>query len=175
LAAVSTNIELEPNPDRLRLARNFRRIGIGALVVLLGLGLAGVFDPSEGDVSASARGADGLELRVSYPEQLRGGLESTLDVELSRAGGFGSPIEVAITRDWLELFDLGSIDPQPDSSTGDPDRVIWSFSPPPGDTLEVTVNLTLRPAVRSGEQATVAVIDEGRELASTEFSTGVVP
>jgi hypothetical protein len=161
-----------PDAPRLRLARNFRRGGIAGLLILLALGLAGAFDPKEDEVSAKGRD---LDLQVSFPERLRGGLESSLELELSRPGGFASPVEVAVTRDWLGLFDLGSIDPQPASETGDPERVIWSFEPPPGDALEVTVNLTLRPAVRSGEQATVAVLDEGRELATTRFETSVVP
>jgi hypothetical protein len=167
-----TNLELESDPKRLRLARNMRRVGIVALVVLLGLGLAGLFDPRDDEVSATG---PGLDLQVSYPERLRGGLESALELELSRTNGFPSPIEVAITRDWLALFDLGSIDPQPASETGDPERVIWSFEPPPGEELEVTVNLTLRPAVRSSEQATVAVLDGGKVLASAKIETSVVP
>jgi hypothetical protein len=169
---VSGGIELEPDPRRLRIARNLRRVGIVALLALLGLALAGVFDPSDGEVSAAGGGVD---LKVSYPEQVRGGLEAPLEVEVTREGGFSGPVEISITRDWLALFDLGSIDPQPDSETGDDENLIWSFEPPPGDRLDVTVSLTLRPAVRTGEEARVTVLDGDAELAAAEFETGVIP
>ena len=169
---MSGGIEPEPNPKRLRLARNLRRVGVVALVVFLGLAVAGAFDPREVEVSAA--GGD-VEFTVSHPDQVRGGLEATLELQVSREGGFATPVEISITRDWLALFDLGSIDPQPDSETGDDENLIWSFEPPPGDRLDVTVNLTLRPAVRQGEQARVAVLDGEAELAAAEFETGVVP
>ena len=169
---MSTNIELEPDPRRLRLARNLRRVGVVALFVFLALGLAGFFDTSEDELSA---GAQGVELSVSYPERVRGGLESSLEVEVSRADGLERPVDLAVTRDWLALFDVGSIDPQPDSESGDAERVIWTFEPPPAGALDVTVNLTLRPAVRGGEAASVAVLDGGEEVTSTSFETSVVP
>ncbi len=43
------------------------------------------------------------------------------------------------------------------------------------DELAVTINLTLRPAVRTGERAHVAVLEDEAEVAVVEFDTGVVP
>lgn len=140
---------------------------------LIVAGAAGLFDPSEGQVSAAPGG--GVELEATYPERARGGLEAPLDIRVARPGGFERPIEISVSRDWLAMFDLGSIDPEPDSSTGDPDRLFWTFEPPPGDELDVTVNLTLRPAVRTGERAHVAVVEDDAEAAVVEFDTGVVP
>lgn len=169
---MSVNVELEPEPKRLRLARNLRRVGIAALFALLALGLAGAFDPNEDDVTAAG---GGVELTVSYPERVRAGLEATMEIGVSRPGGFDGPVEISLTRDWLGLFDLGSVEPAPSSETGDDERLIWSFEPPPGERLEATVNLTLRPAVRRGETARVTVLDGEAELAAAEFETGVVP
>jgi hypothetical protein len=168
---VSAGTELEPDPKRLRTARAMRRVGVAALFVLLGLGLAGVFDPSEDDASA---GDGELALEVSFPERARAGLESTLELQVTRAAGFRAPVQISLTRDWLALFDLGSIDPEPESSTGDDERLIWSFEPPPGDELDVTVNLSLRPAVRRGESAQVTAT-YGATKATTSFDTSVVP
>jgi hypothetical protein len=164
--------DLEFDAARLRKARAWRRAGLAFLLVLLGLGIGGVFDPSEDDVSASAGTA---ELEVSHPDRVRAGLESTLDISVTDPAGITEPVELAIVRDWIELFDIGSIDPEPDSSTGDSERLFWTFEPPPGDRLEVSVSLTLRPAVRTGEAGQVALLGEGEALAAVDFDTSVVP
>lgn len=168
-----TDADLEPDPGRLRTARNLRRVGLAALAALIAVGVAGLFDPRDGEVSAAPGG--GVALEATYPERARSGLEGPLELLVSRPGGFDRPVEVSINRDWLALFDLGSIDPEPDSSTGDRERLFWSFEPPPADELAVTINLTLRPAVRTGERAHVAVLEDEAEVAVVEFDTGVVP
>jgi hypothetical protein len=170
---VRTDDDLQLDTGRLRIARNLRRMGLVALAAFIGLGVAGVFDPRDGEVSAAPGGEVALE--ATYPQRARSGLEAPLELLVSRPGGFDRPVEISINRDWLALFDLGSIDPEPDSSTGDAERIYWSFEPPPADELDVTVSLTLRPAVRRGERAHVAVVEGEAEIAVVEFDTGVVP
>jgi hypothetical protein len=170
--APDTGIDLNFDPGRLRSARWWRRGGLALLVLLLALGVAGAFDTSEDEVSASAGSVD---LEVSYPDRVRAGLESTLGITVADPAGFSGPIELAVGREWMEMFDLGAIVPAPDSETGNPERLLWTFEPPPGDRFEVSVSLTLRPAVRTGERGEVALLSGDVALAVTEFETNVVP
>lgn len=164
--------DLDPDPRRLRLARNLRRVGLALMSALLALGLAGVFDPGEAEVSASAAET---KLDVTHPDQTRAGFESALELRVERAGGFSDPVEIAISKEWLDLFDLNSIRPEPDSASADGERLLLSFEPPPGELLEATLDLTLRPAVRRTQPATVSVIEGGAPLVSVDFETAVVP
>jgi hypothetical protein len=167
-----TGRDLNFDPGRLRSARRWRRAGLAFLLILLGLGVAGVFDQAEDDVSASAGSVD---LRVSYPDRVRAGLESSLDITVENPAGLTAPVELAVSREWIEMFDLGAIEPAPDAETGDPERLIWTFEPPPGDRLEVSVALTLRPAVRTGEEGQVVLLSGDAPFATVDFDTSVVP
>lgn len=169
---MDTTGDLNPDPRRLRIARNLRRVGLGVLFALLAVGLAGVIDPSESRVSASNAG---VRLTVSYPDRARAGLVSPLEIAVERPGGFRGPIEIAVGRDWLDLFDLGAIKPAPESETADPDQVLWSFEPPPGDRLEVSLDISLRPGSQRSQQARVALIENEASLVSVDFETVVVP
>lgn len=169
---LGTGEGIDFDPKRLRAARTMRRAGLLGLFALLALGVAGAFDPAEGEEFDSA---GSVEMEVSFPERTRAGFESPLGVLVTDPGGFDGPVELAIRRDWLELFDLGAIDPVPGSATGDDETLIWTFEPPPGAELKVTVSLTLRPAVRSGEEGRVALLEDGNEAAAVSFDTRVVP
>ena len=143
------------------------------LFAFVAAALTGVFDPGHEETVASE---GGITIEAKTPSVARGGLDSTLDLTISKPGGFEEPVQVAITADWLDMFQQAGIDPEPEGATADPERVIWSFEPPPGDSLEVSVDLTMRPAVRTGEEAHLAVVDEdGNDLASLDFDTRVVP
>lgn len=164
---------LDHDPRRLKKARNLRRVGVLALAGLLLFGLSGALDPSEREVSAAG---GGIDLEVSYPDRVRGGIDSPLEVRVSRAGGFTQPVQVTISRDWLDVFEVTGIEPEPAEATSDADRLIWGFDPPPGELLEVSLELITRPAVRGGQTGRLAVLDpEGGEVASVALETTVIP
>jgi hypothetical protein len=168
----STDTGLVRDPSRIGRAAWGRRALVVVLAVFLAIAATGAFDPSEEEASASG---GGYELEVSYPSTSRGGLDTPLRIRVRRPGGFEGPVELAVRNSWLDIFDQEGIEPEPSSSTADPDRVIWEFDPPPGEELEVRVTLSLRPAVRSGEQGSISVLEQGRDLATVEFDTRVVP
>lgn len=168
-----TQTDLTADEGRLRVARNFRRAGLLIVFAFIAAGLAGLFDTREG--RGSATGGD-VELKVSYPERARAGLDSTLELTITRPGGFDEPIPVAIDAEWLSIFQVGGVQPQPDSETATPESAIWEFEPPPGDTLEVSIDLALRPALRGGKPGRVAVLGaDDSELAAFAWETGVSP
>ncbi len=168
-----TESDLTADEGRLRLARNLRRVGLGAMFVFVAVGALGLFDTRDGEGEAAG---GGVELEVSYPERARAGLDSNLELTITRSGGFDEPVPVAIDAEWLSIFQVGGVQPQPDSETADPERVIWEFEPPPGDTLQVSIDLALRPALRAGKPGRVAVLGaDDAELAAFGFETGVSP
>lgn len=168
----STFPEDAPPIRVIRRARFLRRVGLAAMVVAVGLGLAGVFGVRMTTVSGSG---EGYELSVTYARVSRSGLSTPLTIDVRRDGGFEGPVTVGITRAYLEIFDHNVFVPQPSSATTEGPMVLYGFDPPPGDRLTVHVDARLEPAFHLGREAVTAVYEEGAPVVTVEFSTRVMP
>jgi hypothetical protein len=149
-----------------------RRVGIGLLLAVLAVGLAGGFGVRTASVSASG---GGYELTVTHAAVTRPGLATPFDIEVRRAGGLGRPVTVAISSDYLEMFDENGIDPDPASSTSDPGFVHMEFDPPPSGTLTISFDVRLEPGVQWGKTGRVVLLDGERAVADVSFRTWVMP
>lgn len=158
-----------------------RRLAYGAtslaLIVLAAVAVLDAVAPVFGVDSArvSDRGNDGTLLTVDYPELTRPALASPFAVEVSRAGGFDAPIEVAVSRHWMEQWDENGFVPEPESSTGDLEWVVYEFEPPDGDTLRVFFDARLEPARQESLEGAVQVRSPGEPIAEVRFETTVRP
>jgi hypothetical protein len=146
-----------------------------ALTAFLALGLAGVF----GVRSATATGeGGGYELRVTYAAVTRSGLASPFAIEVTRRDGapFREPVQLAVSSDYLALFDANQLAPAPTSEASTRDRVVWEFEPPPGgDTLRIRLDARVEPAVQWGRDGFVELVDDGETLVAVSFHTRVMP
>jgi hypothetical protein len=158
-----------------------RRLAYGAtslaLIVLAVLAVLDAVAPVFGVDSAqeSDRSTDGALLTVEYPELTRPALASPFAIEITRADGFDAPIEVAISRPWIEQWDENGFAPEPESSTGDPEWVVYEFEPPDGDTLRVFYDARLEPARQESIGGAVQLRSSGRPIAEVFFETRVRP
>ena len=156
---------------QVRRARALRRVAIGALVVFLGAGALNVFGVRTATVEASGGGYD---LSVEYAAMTRPGLATPWSVEITRPGGFAGPVTLSVSSDYLDMFDENGLDPDPSSATADPDRVVWEFEPPDGDTLTVSFDARLEPARQSGQDGVVEVLEDGEPVVRVRFTTRVM-
>jgi hypothetical protein len=81
---------------------------------------------------------------------------------------------VATTASYLRAFDNNAISPDPGSQTSRGDTVVWTFDPPPGDTLRVSFDASLDPAVQWRREATTSVSTAGA-TAEVAYTTWVMP
>jgi hypothetical protein len=162
--------DLSTRPSRTALWA--RRALVAALLVLVAAAAAGLLGVRTGHTTA--RGPDGLEIRLDYARVTRPGLSSPWTVTVERPGGFDAPIHVATTASYLRAFDNNAITPEPDSQTSRGDEVVWTFDPPPGDTLRVTFDASLDPAVQWRRGATTTV-STGGARAEIDYTTWVMP
>ena len=116
----------------------FERIGWYALLLLIGLSLAGLF--SKGPLSnAQARSADG-HLWVEYQRFMRNGASDALIIHLQ--GKPGKPLEVAIEGELLNGFNVEMLQPQPlKASTAGEGVRLWALSDTDG---RAALHVTLR-------------------------------
>jgi hypothetical protein len=157
---------------RVRRARIGRRLFMVALFVFLAVGLTGRLGLLSRTTTVRS---GGYELTVTYGQVSRGGLATPWSFEVHRPGGFDGPITVSTTSSYLDLFDENGFDPQPSSSTATPESVIWEFDPPDGDTLGVSLDARLEPAVQWGRMGETSVLVDGKPVVTARYKTWVLP
>lgn len=142
------------------------------LTVLDGLSVVDLFGP---DVATETAHADGYTLSVSAATVTRPALATPFEISVRRSGGFDAPVEVAIERDYLLLFDYQRMHPEPSSERTAGDFTVLEFDPPDGDELVVSFDWRLEPAVQTGRDVTVAVVEGGRHVVEVESHLRVWP
>lgn len=159
--------------ERVHRARAMRRSFFVLLCAFLAAGLLGLLGVRAGTARAAG---GGYELEVRYARVARSGLAAPWKVTVRRPGGFDGPVTLATTDRYLELLDAGSVQPEPESSTADGERVLWRFAPPEeGDTMEVSLDADVGPDVQWGTSGTTAVLDGGRPVVAVSYRTWVLP
>jgi hypothetical protein len=172
-----THPERDEGPRAVRwrgLAYRATTVALGLLAVLA---VTDVVAPVFGVDSAQVtdRASDATTLTVDYARVTRPALASPFALEVTRSGGFDEPIEVAISRQWIEVWDENGFVPEPDASTGDPSWVVYEFAPPDGDTLRVFYDARLEPARQESVAGAVQVREFGAAIAEVRFETTVRP
>jgi hypothetical protein len=169
--ATATEPERLPEP-RLRRQRFVRRIELAALGLFLLAGLFGVLGSKTDVVSASA---PGVTLTVTYPSITRPGLPIRWEIQVHRDGGFDGPVELRTTFDYLHLFDVSNLEPEPSSSTGTAGEIVYVFDPPAGEDFRVSMDGNTEPGVHEVPAAETSFVLHGAPVVTVEYFTVVVP
>lgn len=168
-------------PTRLRTRRLSYAIGtlLVSIIVIAGAvddaADVGIFGVTTGTRSAVT--ADGeMTVTVRYPTATRPAMASPFDIEIEKAGGFNERIQVAVSWDWLEMWDENAFYPGPSSSWGEDDHLVMEFDPPEGDVLRIIYDARIQPAQQWGRDGYVAIVDSAGALTGTvRFHTRVLP
>jgi hypothetical protein len=171
-AALPSTSPEEVGLDRLRRARLGRRIALGFLTLFVALGAVGAFGIRTNTVRNAA---GGYRLTVTYPFTNRAQMPVRLSAVVGHDGGFTEPIQVGLTAEYLNLLDLNDIEPQPSKAVSAGDLVVWTFDPPVGDTLAITVDAIVEANARLGAPARVVVFSGGVPVVNVSFRTWVAP
>lgn len=140
--------------------------------VLDGLDVLDVYGPDEETVSASGAG---YELEVEHPSVTRPALASVFRITVRREGGFDEPVNVAVSRHYLEAWDLNGVLPGPSGETAVGPWIVWEFDPPPGNDLVVTYEARVEPGQQSSRNGRVAVFEDDEPVVEVSFEMAVRP
>lgn len=143
-----------------------------ALTLLLALSFLGVYGVRDTTVRASGGGYD---LEVRYAEASRPALATPFAITVTKPGGFDGPVTVAITAEYLAMWDENGLSPAPSSETTDGDWLVWEFDPPVGDTLSIGYDARIEPAAQNGERGQVQVREDDEPVVTVSFETEVLP
>lgn len=158
-----------------RRARLARRAFVTVLVAFLGLGALGLLGVRTRTASATS---SGVELSLHYATVARPGLDVPWSLEVRRPGGFPEGLTVMVTSDYLDALDQNGVSPAPVDETTDGERTIWRFSPPPGDTLAVSLDARIESGVQLKTLKGRVEVFAGSARAAAvglDFSTFVMP
>ncbi|MFN2543725.1 MAG: hypothetical protein ABR600_04015 [Actinomycetota bacterium] len=156
----------------LRRLRAFRRGGIVILAVFVALGLSGTLGIRTKTVSAIG---SGYEMSLQYPANERSAQTVHWELFLRHPGGFDGKVDVGITQSYLDLLDYNDVEPQPSASRTSGPYVVWTFDPPDGDVLRVSLDAFIQANAHFGAGAEVAVFEGGVPVVSVHYRTWVAP
>jgi hypothetical protein len=143
-----------------------------ALVLFVGLGMAGLFGSRTDTASASG---GGYTLTVVYPRVTRPGLPDRWIYTVRHPGGFDGPIVISTTMVYLNLFDLTGIQPDASSQTSNGTDLVWTFDPPGGEVFSVEFDAATETSTHEVPPAIAAVVVDGRPVVQVQFRTVVIP
>ncbi len=155
-----------------RRSHRIRQVALGLLALLVLLGLTGLLGVRARTVTRTA--ADGMEVRLTYPQVARPALAVPYELVVSKPGGFPGPIEVRLTLDFLESFDENGVNPEPAEATTDAGDVVWTFDAPTGDNLTLSLDTRVEPGVQWRRRGTVTVTS-GLESVSFDHTMWILP
>jgi hypothetical protein len=162
-----------PDKEQMTRARLMRRAFLVLLFVFIVLGLTGFFGVRSRTVT---RTGGGYQVTVEYAQVTRPGLSTPWSVRIVRDGGFGGrPVNVAVSQDYLSMFDENGLDPDPVESTTDGEFVIWRFASPRGDTMVIEFDALLEPAQQWGKGGEVRILENDVPVVEVPFHTWVSP
>ncbi|MCU1498475.1 MAG: hypothetical protein JWM47_2428 [Acidimicrobiales bacterium] len=167
-----TTIPDLPDARHERRYRIIRSIALAGILLFVMGGLAGAYGVKTAHVSGGDR--DRLHAELTYPGRARPALAVPYELRITRTGGFDGPIEVATTTRYLQMFDENGRSPEPKEVTTDRERTIWSFDPPPGDTLVVWLDTRVEPGVQWRRKATTTVTT-GEDQVVLRYTTWIFP
>jgi hypothetical protein len=172
----STTDDVPPPGHTDRFGIWFRRGFLCLLVVVVVLGVTGFLGVKSRTAQAHAK-LGGTTLEVHYAQIARAGLDVPFEITVHKPGGFGGQeVTLAVSSSYLELFNRSSVDPEPSSSTADASQVQWTFDPPDGDTLVVSVDMQVQFGRHWGRAGTVSLLDDqGKPVVTTSIKTWLSP
>ena len=173
MAAIPDRLTLKANRDREG-RRDFigRRIAVGALTVLIALGLLNLFGQRP---STQTAGGDAAALEVFAPERVRGGLfyQARFRIDARREL---EDATVVLDPGWIEGITINTVEPGPvGEASRDGDLVFELGRVPAGENHVFFLQLQVNPTNVGHRSQDVRLYDGDELLATIDRSITIFP
>lgn len=159
--------------DENRVAPWIRRVVVLALVAVLVAAGSGRMGVRSGTTTAAARG---WSLTVEYASVARAGLDVPLRLTVERRVPLGDELTIAVSRNYLNMFEQQGFYPDVSSTTALGDDVVLTFDVPTGaSSLTVDMDGYVQPADQTGRSGTIAVLDGRSRVVEASIHTALFP
>lgn len=170
-APLSTLADIETRSEG-RVALWTRRGFLTLLLVFVLAGLGGFLGVR---TATETDEADGFELSLRHATIARAGDDVPWVATVTRAGGFGKDVTLAVTGDYFDIYETQGFTPDPSEATRDAGTLYLTFAAPPGDTFVVSYDAYIQPSSQIGRDGTLSVLQDGSTVASVDFDTTLLP
>jgi hypothetical protein len=151
-----------------------RRVFLALLALTVAAGLLGLLGVRT--ATSFAEGDGGWSLELEYPSVARAGLDVPVTATVTRDGGFGKQVTLAMTGTYLDIYETQGFHPEPDSTSRDGELLYLTFeAPPAGETFVFAYDAYIQPSAQSGAGGELSIIDEGRPVVTVDFETRLWP
>jgi hypothetical protein len=149
-------------------------------VLLLAICVAGLVGILGGRTATTTATNHDYRLTLEYPHTIRPALDAYWKQTVIHQGGFHGLVTIAVTASYFDLFETQGFNPAPAASTSDGKFIYLKFTPRiHSDKLTVRYDSYLQPYVPPtsllANHATVALVDNGKQLAALHYTTWVLP
>lgn len=166
-------LEEQRDERAVRRARDWRRLGLSAILAVVLAGLVGLLGVSS---ATSRTTGDGYRLSVTHARVTRAGVATPLHVRVVRPAGFDGPIRLAVSASLMERFDFQNFYPNPSKETSTGRWLVYDFDPPPGDVFRLSLDArTASDQNGSVDDYGVRLLDGSIPVAEVRFRMVVVP
>lgn len=151
----------------------WRRVGFLVLLLVVLAGLFGFLGDRTGVVEGPA--ADGHRLRLEYAATSRPGMGVPFTIQLTRPEGLDPEVTLALTGDYLELYDTHGWYPEPTDQTRDGEWVYLTFATEGQPEMVISYDAYIQPNAVRPRSGQLAVVVDGRPVDPLSFRTVLFP
>ncbi|WP_256838799.1 hypothetical protein [Ornithinimicrobium faecis] len=151
----------------------WRRVGFLTLVLVVLAGLFGFLGDRVGVVEGPA--GDGQHLRLEYAATSRPGLDVPFEIRVTRPEGLDPEVTLAITGDYLRLYETQGWYPEPSEQTRDGQWVYLTFATEGQPVMVVDYDAYIQPNAVLPRSGQLAVVVDGEPVDPLSFRTFLFP
>lgn len=172
MAEVSTLDGVRPVADGPR-ALFWRRGGFLLLVLVVLAGLLGFLGDRVGVVEGPA--GDGHHLRLEYAATARPGLDVPFEIRLTRPEGLDPEVTLALTGEYLDMYETQGWYPEPTEQTRDGEWVYLTFATEGQPEMVIDFDAYIQPTAVRPKSGQIALVVDGQPVAPLPFRTFLFP
>lgn len=166
---------LDDNLRRRRALYTVTSFVLALLMLLAVIDALSLADTYGIDTAHARASGGGYDLDVRYSTVSRGALATPFEIHVRRPGGFDGPVTIAVSHEYMKLWDENGFYPTPSSETTMGPWLLWEFDRPEGDTLHFSYDGRIEPAAQRGRAGRVAVVEDATPVVEVSFRTRVLP